>query len=115
MMGLMESYATLCTIIMNGNNTPDKHSCVFKAQLDTTKAHGGNPGYHPALVQEHLEAQLVSKGYDTPEKQKTVVGNNLQTLKTASLKSAKGAYLGCLFLIMSNKRYKPASSMVLLS
>ena len=28
-------------------------------------------------------------------------------MKTAALKSAKGAYLGCLFLMMANERYKP--------
>ena len=40
---------------------------------------------------------MVSNGYDTEEKQKAVVGDEIKGYKTAALKSAKGAYLGCLF------------------
>ena len=92
-MGLVESDSALYTTIMKGNNKLDEYYRVFKAQIDTIEAHDGNPGYHSALAQEHLEVWLVSKGFDTPEKQKTVVGDDLKKLKTAALKSAKGAYL----------------------
>ena len=60
-----------------------------------------------ALAQEYLEAQLVSNGFDTAEKQKAVVGEDLKKYKTSALKLAKSAYLGRLFLMMSDKRYKP--------
>ena len=70
MMGFVESNAALYTTIMKSGNILDEYYCVFKAQINTIKANGGDPGYHLALAQEHLEAQLVSKGFDTPEKQK---------------------------------------------
>ena len=50
---------------------------------------------------------MVSNEFDTAEKQKAVVGEELKKYNTAALKSAKGAYLGCLFLMMSDERYKP--------
>ena len=34
---------------------------VFKAQVDTIEAHGGNPGYHGALLWERLNAYMVKK------------------------------------------------------
>ena len=36
-----------------------------------------------------------------------MVGDKLKGYKTAALKSAKGAHLRCLFLLMSDERYKP--------
>ena len=65
-----------------------------------------------ALAKEHLETQLVSKGYDTAEKQKTVVGKELKKYKTAALKLVKGVYLGCLFLMMANERYKSVKKLL---
>ena len=64
-MGLAESSAALYTTIMKGNQTLDEYYRVFKAQIDTISAHGGNPGYHSGLVEGHPEAQLISNGYDT--------------------------------------------------
>ena len=50
---------------------------MFKAQVNTIEAHSGNPRYHLALAQEHLGAYMVKKGFDTPEKQKSVKGGDL--------------------------------------
>ena len=33
-------------------------------------------------------------------------------MKTDALKSRKGAYLGCLFLMMANERYKPVKKFI---
>ena len=45
-MGLVESNTALYTTLMKGSNTLDEYYCVFKAQIDTIKAHSDNPGYH---------------------------------------------------------------------
>ena len=49
-MDLVESDAVLHTTIMRGSNTLDEYYRVFKAQIDTIGAHGGNPGYLSALA-----------------------------------------------------------------
>ena len=90
-MSLMESDTVLYTTIMKGSNMLDEYYRVFKAQVDTIKAHGGNSGYQLALTQEHMEVYIVKKGFDTPKKQKSVKGN-LKKMKTDTLKSSKGAY-----------------------
>ena len=41
-MDLVESKAVLYATITKGNNTLDDYLCVFKPQIDTIKAHGGN-------------------------------------------------------------------------
>ena len=50
---------------------------------------------------------MVSNGFNTTEKQKAVVCEELKKYKIAALKSAKGAYHGCLFLMMADERCKP--------
>ena len=55
---------------------------------------------------------MASKGFDTPEKQPTVVGGNLKKMKIAALKSQKGAYLGCLYLMMADERYTPVKKLL---
>ena len=74
--GLMESDVTLYTTILKGNNTLDEYYRMFKAQIDTIEAHGGNPGYCSALAQEHLEVQLVSNWVRHSRETKTVVGED---------------------------------------
>ena len=53
---------------------------------------------------------MVKKGPNTPEKQKSTEGEGRAKMKMDVLKSSKGAYLGCLFLIIAEKRYKPVKS-----
>ena len=108
-MVLVESDAAFYTAIMKGSNTLNRYYRVFKAHIDTIEAHDGNPGYHSALVQEHMEANMVDKRFDTPTKQKNLKGNDLKMTKTEALKSSKGAYLGYLFLMMADDRYEPVN------
>ena len=37
----------------------------------------------------------------------TVKDADIRKMKSEVLKTSVGAYLGCLFLVMANKRYKP--------
>ena len=48
-MGLIKSNTVLYTTTMDSKDTLDEHYRVFKAQVDTIKEHGGNPGYHGDL------------------------------------------------------------------
>ena len=60
-MGLVESNAAVYTITGKGSNALNEYYQVFKARVDTIKAHDGKPGYHLALAQEYLEAYRVKK------------------------------------------------------
>jgi hypothetical protein len=50
---------------------------------------------------------MVSKGYDTKAKLDAVEDSEVKKMKTEALKYSDGAYLGCLFLMMADERYKP--------
>ena len=75
---------------------------VFKAQVDTVEAHGGNPGYHRAVYQTLVDAYAKENDYDTTERLKTLKGEELKKMKAEAVKIISGAYLGCIFLIMAN-------------
>ena len=66
-MGLVENNVALYTTIMKRSDTLDGYYQVSKAHVDTIKAHGGNPGYHWALAQEHLDVYMLNKGFNTPD------------------------------------------------
>ena len=103
-MGSVESDAALFTTTMDSKDTLDKYYRVFKAQIDTIEAHGGNIGYHGAVYCEHYDALTLSKGYDMKEKLDVVNKTELKKLKSEALKSSAGAYLACMFLMMADGR-----------
>ena len=46
------------TLYMTFHNTTKSLSCflaTFRAQIEAIKAHGGRSGYHPKLMQVHLD------------------------------------------------------------
>ena len=49
----------------------------------------------------------MSKGYNTVEKLAAVGDAKRKKMKAEALKSSAGAYLGCLFLMMADERYRP--------
>ena len=64
-MGLLESDSVLYTTTTDSKDTLDDYYVVFKAQLGTIEAHGGNPGYHRTLQCRHFEEKLKAlKGED---------------------------------------------------
>ena len=67
-MGLVESDTALFTTPMETKHTLCEYDHVFKAQVDTIEAHGGNPGYHGTVYQEHYNALTVSKGCNAAKK-----------------------------------------------
>ena len=106
-MELVKSDTALFTNPMDSKDTLDEYYQVSKAQVDTIEAHVGNPGYQGAVYCEHYEALTVSKGYNTKENLDVVDGAELKKMKSEALKLSAGAYLGCLFLVMADGRYKP--------
>ena len=82
-MGLVNSDMALFTTPMKSKDTLDKYYRVFKAQVDMIKAHGGNPGYHGAVYQDHYKALTISKGYYTKDKEK------LDAVEDAEVKNMK--------------------------
>ena len=108
-MGLVENDVAMFTMPMESNDTLDDYYGVFKAQVDTIKAHGNNPGYHGVVYHEHYKVITVSKGYDTKEKLDAVEDVDIKRMKSEAMKSSTGAYLGCLFLIMADGRYTPVN------
>ena len=54
---------------------------------------------------------MLKKGYSTPNKQKTMKDEDPK-IKEEMLKTRKGAYLGCPFLMMADKRYKPVKKLL---
>ena len=97
-MGLVESNTALFTNPMESKDTLDEYYRVFKAQVDTIKAHSGNPGYHGAVYCEHCKALAISKGYNTKEMLDAVGNAEIKKMKTEALKLSTGAYLGCISL-----------------
>ena len=94
-MGLVKSDLALFTNPMDSNDTLDKYYRVFKAQVNTIEAHGGNPGYHGVVYCEHYEALTIGKDYDSKEKLDAVEDAEIKKMKSEALKSSTGAYLSC--------------------
>ena len=105
-MGLVESNMVLYTTTMNGADTLDKYYRIFKAQVDTIEAHGGNPGHHGAVYCKHYKAIMVSKGYNTKEKLDILDNAEIKNVKSMAPKTSTEVYLGCLSLMMADGRYK---------
>ena len=60
-MTTVESDVELFTIVQEPGQDLDNYYKVFKAQVDTINAHGGNAGYHPVVYMLHLAALLKAK------------------------------------------------------
>ena len=92
-MGLVKSNMALFTTPMETKDTLNKHYRVFKAQVDTIKAYGGNPGYHDAIYCEHYNVLTKNRRHNTKAKLDAVEDAEVKTMKAEALKSSAGAYL----------------------
>jgi hypothetical protein len=92
-MGLVESDISLYTTKMESKDTLDEYYRVIKAQVNTTKTHSGNIGYHSTLYREHYKAYVKSKRYDTEEKLAAVTNTDVKKMRAKALKSSSGAYI----------------------
>ena len=60
-MTIVESDVKLFTNYQAPGESLDEYYKVFKAQVDTIDAHGGNAGFHPVVYALHLSSLLQKK------------------------------------------------------
>ena len=101
-MAIVKSDAELYTIQQGFRESLDEYYKVFKAQVDTIDAHGGNVGCHPVVYALHLAA-LLKKEEITKEIYNTMNEDNKKPIQSKAMKTAKEAYLACLFVLMADK------------
>ena len=88
---------------------------VFLAQLATSRAHEGMPGYHPVLVEHHLTLLMAAVGVTTDMTATMTSTTNMlahakdmATMMGKVVKTSCEEYLACKFLLVSNEeRYTP--------
>ena len=104
-MTITESNVELFTILQGSGDSLDEYYKVFKAQVDTIDAHGGNAGYHPVVYALHLTA-LLEKKSTAKEAYDAMGETDKKAIQSKAIKSAKEAYLACLFILVAdNERY----------
>ena len=101
-MTTVESDVELFTIVQEQGQDLDDYYKVFKAQVDTIDAHGGNAGYHPVVYMLHLAALIKIKKI-TNDAYQAMTRELQKPLEAEAMKSSKGAYLACLFLLMADE------------
>ena len=104
-MTIVESDVELYTTVQEKDQDLDDYYKVFRAQVDTIDAHGGNAGYHPVVYQLHLAA-LRKKKEISDDAWETASQDDKKAVTAEALKTSKQAYLACLFLLMADdERY----------
>jgi len=102
-MALVESDLLLYLSHMKSGEDPDDFMQLFKAQVNTINAHGGQAGLHPRLVLEHYD-ELVEL---YPKAEKELTPDEVSALTTQARKESCEGYLSCLFIrVADNERYK---------
>ena len=94
-MTIVESDVELFAIFQSPGESLDEHYKVFKAQVDTIDAHGGNAGNHPVVYALHLAAFLEKKSIAT-EVYGAMGEADKKVIQSKAMKSSKEAYLACL-------------------
>ena len=100
-MTVVESDVELFTIVQETGQSLDDYYKVFRAQVDTIDAHGGNAGHHPVVFQLHVAAILKKQG-KTHDDYNAMSPADKAAIQTEAMKSGKEAYLACLFLLMAD-------------
>ena len=114
-MAIVECEYKLDTTTQAPGDTIEWFHRVFLAQLATSKAHRGVPGYHPVLVEQHMDVLMAEAGVTLATAgTMTTTTKLLAHTETIAVMRAKAAetsceeYLACKFLLLSNgERYKP--------
>ena len=101
-MTIVESDVELYTIHQGPGESLDEYYMIFKAQVDTIDAHGCNAGYHPMVYALHLAA-LLKKEETTKEAYDAMNEETKKPIQSEAMKTAKEAYLACLFILMAGE------------
>ena len=96
-MGLVKSNTVIFTTLVEMTDTLDEYYRLFKAHVDTTREHDGNPVYHGAIYSEDYNVLTKSKRYNMKTKLDSVEDTDVKKMKAKALKPSARAYLGCLF------------------
>ena len=99
---IVESDAKLFMIVQERGQDLDDYYKVFKAQVNTINAHGGNAGHHLVVYMLHLTAQLKSKKIKN-DAYVAMSEDDKKPLQAEAMKTSKGVYLACLFLLMADE------------
>ena len=104
-MTIVESNIELFTITQEPGQTLDDYYKVVKTQVDMIDAHDGNAGNHSFVYQLHLAALLKEKVKPNDDYIYMLARDpkGRAAIQTAALKSSKGAYLACLFLLIADE------------
>ena len=83
---------------------------VFLAQLATSRAHGGMPGYHPVLVEQHMDVLITKAGVtaataDTLATKEELLAQaeKITVMKMKAMETSCEEYPACKFLLLSNE------------
>jgi len=63
-MAIVASDMNLYTTFMSKAEMPVAFCCMFQANVDTIKTHGGCAGCHPKLLDEHVACLISERGLD---------------------------------------------------
>ena len=82
---------------------------VFLAQLATSRAHGGMPGYHPVLVKQHMDVLMTEVGVTaategtlTTKEELLAHAEKMAIMRAKAVETSCKEYLACKFLLLSN-------------
>jgi hypothetical protein len=114
-MAIVECEYELDTTTQAPGDTIEWFHRVFLAQLATSRAHGGMPGYHPVLVEQHMELLMEAAGVTsstagtlTTTAELLDHAKAMTAMREKAVETSCEEYLACKFLLLSNgERYKP--------
>ena len=96
-MAIVESDVKLYLGFQGKTASIDDCATLYRLRIDTIKAHGGEPGYHPAQQARILDRELKAKGMDDAADAALKPDDKIVFDKEI-MKLARGEYFACLFV-----------------
>ena len=75
----------------------DEYATLYRSRIDTIRAHGGEPGYHPAQQSRILDRELKARGMDDMA-YAALKSDDKTSFEKEIIKLARGEYFACLFV-----------------
>ena len=96
-MAIVDSNAKFYLGFQGKTASIDEYATLFRSRLDTIKAHGGEPGYHPAQQQRILEREIKARGWNEAGYANLATEDKI-AFDTEVKKLARGEYFACLLV-----------------
>ena len=96
-MSIVESDVRLYLGFQGKKASIDEYATLYRSRIDTIKAHGGEPGYHPAQQSRVLSRELKTRGM-TDTEYAAMKGESKVAFDNEIIKLARGEYFACLFV-----------------